>query len=88
MNDKNCEYIDKAILHMNFSNRRMLIALVTVCATFILTIIRIMDAYLTDYPGSKERLAEECDVSVSTVKRAINRCSFVYRYLPSEPDKS
>ena len=42
----------------------------------------IMDKYLTDYPGSKERLAEECDVSVSTVKRAINRCSFIYKYLP------
>ena len=46
----------------------------------------IMDKYLTDYPGSKERLAEECDVSVSTVKRAINRCSFIYRYLPGEPE--
>ena len=42
----------------------------------------IMDKYLTDYPGSLERLAEECDVSVSTVKRAINHCSFVYKYLP------
>lgn len=42
----------------------------------------IMDKYLTDYPGSKERLAEECEVSVSTVKRAINRCSFIYKYLP------
>jgi heme/copper-type cytochrome/quinol oxidase subunit 2 len=30
---------DKAILHMNFSNRRMLIALITVCVTFIVTII-------------------------------------------------
>ena len=46
----------------------------------------IMEKYLTDYPGSKERLAEECDVSVSTVKRAINRCSFIYKYLP-EPKK-
>ena len=49
---------------------------------------QIMDKYLTDYPGSKEKLAEECDVSVSTVKRAINRCSFIYRYLPSELNKS
>ena len=48
----------------------------------------IMDKYLTDYPGSLERLAEECDVSVSTVKRAINRCSFIYRYLSDEPEKS
>ena len=47
----------------------------------------IMTVYLTDYPGSKERLAEECDVSISTVKRALNRCSFVYKYLPGEPKK-
>lgn len=46
----------------------------------------IMDKYLTDYPGSLERLAEECDVSVSTVKRAINHCSFIYKYLP-DPEK-
>lgn len=30
---------DKAILHLNFANRRMLIALVTVCVTFIITIV-------------------------------------------------
>lgn len=42
----------------------------------------IMGKYLTDYPGSLERLAEECDVSVSTVKRCINRNSFLYKYIP------
>ena len=42
----------------------------------------IMIVYLTDRPHSLEALAEECDVSVSTVKRAINRCSFIYKYLP------
>ena len=47
----------------------------------------IMAIYLTDYPGSKERLAAECDVSVSTVKRVINKCSFIYKYLPDEPEK-
>ena len=31
----------------------------------------IMAVYLTDHPGSLERIAEECDVDVSTVKRAI-----------------
>ena len=41
----------------------------------------IMELYLTDYPGSLERLAEECEVSVSTVKRVINRCSYIYKYL-------
>lgn len=44
----------------------------------------IMAVYLTDYPGSLERLAEECDVSKETVKRAIKRSSFIYKYLPGE----
>lgn len=43
---------------------------------------RVMVLYLTDYPGSLERLAEQCDLSVSTVKRIINRNSFIYKYLP------
>ena len=43
---------------------------------------QIMVLYLTDYPGSMERLAEECEVSVSTVKRAVNRNAFIYRHLP------
>jgi predicted transcriptional regulator len=48
----------------------------------------IMRIYLTDHPGSLERIAEEADVDVSTVKRAINRNSFIYRYLPeSDPKK-
>lgn len=42
----------------------------------------IMSLYLTDYCGSMMDLAEECDTSWSTVKRAINHCSFVYKYLP------
>lgn len=41
----------------------------------------IMLQYLAHFPGSFERLAEVCDVSVSTIKRAINRNSFIYRYL-------
>ena len=45
---------------------------------------QIMALYLTDYPGSLALLAEECDVSVSTVQRVIGRCSFVYKYLPCD----
>ena len=46
----------------------------------------IMAIYLTDHPGSLERIAYECEVDVSTVKRTINRCSFIYKYLPeSDP---
>ena len=44
----------------------------------------IMAKYLTDYPGSLERLAEECDVSKETVKRAIKRCAFIWKYLPGD----
>ena len=47
----------------------------------------IMKIYLTDHPGSLERIAEECDVDVSTVKRTINRNSFIYRYLPDSDPK-
>ena len=42
----------------------------------------IMAIYLTDHPGSLERIAEECGVDVSTVKRTICRCSYIYKYLP------
>ena len=46
----------------------------------------IMQIYLTNHPGSLEKIAEECEVDVSTVKRAINRNSYIYRYLPeSDP---
>ena len=42
----------------------------------------VMKIYLTDRPSSLEKLAEECELSVSTVKRIINRNSFIYKYLP------
>ena len=46
----------------------------------------VMRIYLTDHPGSLERIAEECEIDVSTVKRIINRNSFIYKYLPeSDP---
>ena len=46
----------------------------------------IMATYLTNHPGSLERIAEEAEVDVSTVKRVINRNSFIYKYLPeSDP---
>lgn len=43
---------------------------------------QVMIAYLTDRPRSLEQLAEEQELSVSTVKRIINRCSFIYKYMP------
>ena len=43
---------------------------------------KVMIVYLTDRPKSLENLAEMCDLSVSTVKRIINRCSFIYKYFP------
>ena len=42
----------------------------------------VMITYMTDRPRSLEELAEIHDLSVSTVKRIINRCSFIYKYLP------
>ena len=43
---------------------------------------QVMTVYLTDYPNSLENLAEMCDLSVSTVKRIINRNSFIYKHFP------
>lgn len=47
----------------------------------------ILRIYLTDHPGSLERIAEECEVDVSTVKRAINRNSYIYKYLQESDPK-
>ena len=47
----------------------------------------IMRIYLTDHPGSLERIAEEYQVDVSTVKRVINRNSYIYKYLPESDPK-
>lgn len=44
----------------------------------------VMRIYLTDHPGSLEKIAEETELSVSTVKRIINRNSFIYKYLKEE----
>ena len=48
----------------------------------------VMRIYLTDHPGSLERIAEEADVDVSTVKRIINRNSYIYKYLPESDPKT
>lgn len=47
----------------------------------------VMRIYLTDHPGSLERIAEEAGIDVSTVKRIINRNSFIYKYLPESDPK-
>ena len=36
---------ENTIMHMNYANRRMLIALITVCLTFIVTIIVFVSGY-------------------------------------------
>ena len=47
----------------------------------------VMEIYLTNHPGSLERIAEESELDVSTVKRIINRNSYVYKYLPESDPK-
>ena len=42
---------------------------------------QVMIIYMTDRPRSLEQLAEETELSVSTVKRIINRCSFIWKYI-------
>ena len=41
---------------------------------------QVMAIYLIDCPSSLERLAEICDLSLSTVKRIICRSEYIYRY--------
>ena len=36
---------EKVIMHQNFANRRMLIALISVCVTFIITILTFVIGY-------------------------------------------
>lgn len=43
---------------------------------------KVMILYMTDRPRSLEELAEETELSVSTIKRIINRNSFIWKYLP------
>lgn len=45
MEDNNLIPADKALLHMNFCNRRMLIALVSMCVTFLMIIIVFVFGY-------------------------------------------
>lgn len=47
----------------------------------------VMTLYLTDRPHSLEALAEECELSVSTVKRIINRNAHIYKHLPGDEMK-
>ena len=42
---------------------------------------QVMILYMTDRPRSLEQLAEETELSVSTIKRIINRNSFIWKYL-------
>ena len=42
---------------------------------------QVMILYLTDRPRSLEQLAEETELSVSTVKRIINRNAFIWKYI-------
>ena len=47
MDEKRISQFDheNTIMHMNYANRRMLIALITVCVTFIVTIIVFVTGY-------------------------------------------
>ena len=47
----------------------------------------VMTIYLTDRPRSLEALAEECDLSVSTIKRIISRNQHICQYLPGDEPK-
>ena len=66
MDEKSREYVDKAILHMNFSNRRMLIALLAVCITFILTIVIFVVGYTVRERNWQDTLLRTVEVQNGT----------------------
>ena len=66
MEDKSYQYVDKAILHMNFSNRRMLIALIAVCVTFILTIVIFVTGYTVREKNWQDTLLQTVGVQNGT----------------------
>lgn len=66
MDDKSREYVDKAILHMNFSNRRMLVALLAVCITFILTIVIFVVGYTVRERNWQDTLLRTVEVQNGT----------------------
>ena len=66
MDEKGYEYVDKAILHMNFSNRRMLIALIAVCVTFIITIVVFVTGYTVRERNWQDTLLRTVEVQNGT----------------------
>jgi len=60
------EYLDKALLHINFSNRRMLIALLCVCATFIITIAVFVFGYTVRERNWQDTLLRTVEVRNGT----------------------
>lgn len=45
MDEQRTIQADKALLHLNYANRRMLIALVSMCVTFLLIIVVFVVGY-------------------------------------------
>lgn len=45
MDEQKSIQADKALLHLNYANRRMLIALVSMCVTFLLIIVVFVVGY-------------------------------------------
>ena len=81
---------EKTAMYQNFANRRLLVALVSVIIGFIIYASIFVIGYTVREQNWQEttlrivekRLAEKCDVSISTVQRAIDRNSFLWKYLP------
>ena len=59
---------EKTIMHMNFANRRLLIALLAVCITFILTIIIFVVGYTVREQNWLETIIEMRTPAVTEVQ--------------------
>ena len=61
---------EKALLHQNFANRRMLIALLSVCVTFILTIVVFVFGYTVREKNWLDTLTRVTAPEVTDVQQA------------------
>ena len=70
-NNKSIPYFDhqNTMMHYNWANRRMLIALITVCITFIITIVVFVSGYTQREKNWLDTLSNMNRIEVSDGKQ-------------------
>ena len=71
--NKDCKYVsrfesDKAIMHLNWANRRMLIAIITICLTAIIISIGSILIFVKSYTDREKNWQD-------TIRELVNRAT-------------